>query len=104
LTFYEDEERRLKLLLVYGLKRHSNKDTCRTNEALKSSTLHIEHINSHDKTVQTRTSLSVIIVSNNGNEFLTTSDIMYKCGSRYKKQSLECIMYISMIYDVQYYT
>ena len=75
LTFYEDEERRLKLLLVYGLKRHSNKDTCRTNEALKSSTLHIEHINSHDKTIQTRTSLSVIIVSNSGNEFLTTSDI-----------------------------
>ena len=32
-----------------GLQRQSNKDTGWPNEALKSTTLHIEHMNSHDK-------------------------------------------------------
>ena len=36
----------------YGNQRQSNKETLGSNEVAKSPSLHIEHLNSYDKTIQ----------------------------------------------------
>ena len=43
-----------------GLQRQSNKGKLSSNEVVKSPRLQIEHMNSHDKTIQTRTFLDTV--------------------------------------------
>jgi len=40
---------------TYELQRQTSKDKVNSNEAFKSSRLHIEHTNSYDKKILTRT-------------------------------------------------
>ena len=56
---------------TYGLQRQSNRSKPSSKEATRSLRLHIEHTNSHDKTIQTRTFLEYLV-----NILLLTVDLL----------------------------
>jgi len=62
---YEDErEMMVTQVSAYGLQRQSNIGTPSSIEVSKSLRLHIEHMNSYDKTILTRT----FLIANNDNK------------------------------------